>query len=168
MAQALCNLGVDVIVGGHAHVVQPIQVLTNQKDPTRSTLCLYSLGNAVSNIRTSITRPAETEDGMLFSFTLAKYSDGSVIVESTDVLSTWVNRYTSAQTGREVFAIIPLDPQVEDWKTAFDLSDRTLNQAKASLKRSQTVLSEGLTNANAFYAQQQSELESRLGIGTHS
>lgn len=164
IAQALCNLGVDVIVGGHAHVVQPIEVLTNKNDPTRSTLCLYSLGNAVSNIRKSSTRPVETEDGMLFSFTLAKYSDGSVIVERADVLSTWVNRYTSAQTGREVFAIIPLDPQVEDWKTAFDLTDNTLNQAKASLKRSQTVLSEGLAKANGFYAAQQSELEGRLGV----
>ena len=168
IAQALCNLGVDVIVGGHAHVVQPIEVLTNKNDPTRTTLCLYSLGNAVSNIRKSSTRPVETEDGMLFSFTLAKYSDGSVIVESADVLSTWVNRHTSAQTGREVFAIIPLDPTVEDWKTAFNLTNSTLSQAEASLKRSQAILSEGLAKANAFYAQKQAELESHLGIGAQS
>lgn len=168
IAQALCNLGVDVIVGGHAHVVQPIEVLTNKNDPTRTTLCLYSLGNAVSNIRKSSTRPVETEDGMLFSFTLAKYSDGSVIVESADVLSTWVNRHTSAQTGREVFAIIPLDPTVEDWKTAFNLTNSTLSQAEASLKRSQAILSEGLAKANAFYAQKQAELESNLGVGTPS
>lgn len=164
IAQALCNLGVDVIVGGHAHVVQPIEVLTNENDPQKSTLCLYSLGNAVSNIRKSSTRPVDCEDGMLFTFTLAKYSDGSVIVEGTDVLYTWVNRYTSKETGREVFAIIPLDTQVEDWKTAYNLTDSTLAQAEASLKRSQKVLAEGLATAQVFYAQRQAELEQLLGI----
>lgn len=164
IAQGLCNLGVDVIVGGHAHVVQPIEVLTNERDPGRSTLCLYSLGNAVSNIRKSSTRPVHCEDGMLFCFTLAKYSDGSVVIESTDVLSTWVNRYTSSQTGREVFAIIPLDTGVEDWKTAYGLTDSTLAQAEASLKRSQEILSEGLKTAQEFYAQKQAELEQTLGV----
>ena len=164
IAQGLCNLGVDVIVGGHAHVVQPIEVLTNENDATRSTLCLYSLGNAVSNIRKSSTRPVHCEDGMLFSFTLAKYSDGTVIVESTDVLSTWVNRYTSSETGREVFAIIPLDTTVEDWKTAYGLTDSTLAQAEASLKRSQEVLAEGLHTAQEFYAQKQAKLEQILGV----
>lgn len=164
IAQGLCDLGVDVIVGGHAHVVQPIEVLTNTNDPGKSTLCLYSLGNAVSNIRKSSTRPVDCEDGMLFSFTLAKYSDGSVIVESTDVLSTWVNRYTSSETGREVFAIIPLDTTVEDWKTAYGLTDSTLSQAEASLKRSQEVLAEGLKTAQEFYAKKQSELEQELGV----
>lgn len=168
MSQALCNLGVDVIVGGHAHVVQPIEVLTNENDPSRTTLCLYSMGNAVSNIRKSDTRPAHCEDGMLFSFTLAKYSDGSVILENTDVLSTWVNRYTSADTGREVFAIIPLDTQVEDWKSAYALTDSALTQAERSLERSRAVLAEGLESAKQFYAQKQLELEQKLGIQPQS
>ena len=163
IGQQLCNMGVDVIVGGHAHVVQPIEVLTNENDPDRNTLCLYSLGNAVSNIRYSSTRPAETEDGMLFTFTLAKYSDGSVIVEGLDVLSTWVNRHNNA-SGKEVFPIIPLDPKVEDWKTAFNLTDSTLAQAEASLKRSQKILSEGLATAQEFYARQQQAHEEALGM----
>ena len=164
IAQALCDLGVDVIVGGHAHVVQPVELLTSTVDPEKTTLCLYSMGNAVSNIRKSSTRPVYTEDGMLFSFTLAKYSDGSVILESADILSTWVNRYTSSTTGREVFAIIPLDPEIPDWKTAFNLTDSTLAQAEASLERSREILAEGLEKANAYYAQKQTEHELAIGV----
>jgi poly-gamma-glutamate synthesis protein (capsule biosynthesis protein) len=161
IGQALCELGVDVIVGGHAHVVQPMEVFTSKKNPKHTTLCLYSLGNAVSNIRYSETRPAETEDGMLFSFTLAKYTDGSVIVESANILSTWVNRHNDA-TGKEIFPVIPLDLCVQDWKSAFGLTDKTLSQAEASLLRSQKILSEGLAAANTFYFQQQSQLEQLL------
>ncbi len=167
IGQALCDMGVDVIVGGHAHVIQPMEVLTSKNDPEHTTLCLYSLGNAVSNIRYSETRPAETEDGMLFTFTLAKYTDGTVIVESADVLSTWVNRHNDA-TGKEIFPVIPLDPGVQDWKAAFGLTDKTLKQATASLARSRNILTEGLESVNTFYSQQQDRLEQLLGIEENS
>ncbi len=164
MAQALCDLGVDVIVGGHAHVVQPIEMLTGTTDPEHATLCLYSMGNAVSNIRIEDGFGAYTEDGMLFTFTLSKYTDGTVLVESAGVLPTWVNRYTSDETGREVFAIIPLDETVEDWQRAFGLTDTALAEAEQSLRRTQGVISESLDSANQVLAQRQGALEAALGI----
>lgn len=163
IGQALCNLGVDVIVGGHAHVVQPVEILQNENDPQKKTLCLYSMGNAVSNIRHSETRPAETEDGMLFTFTLAKYTDGSVIVEGVDILSTWVNRHDSKEYGREIFPIVPLDTAVADWTTV-GLDSQTLPLAEKSLKRSEAVLAEGLQKVQDFYAQQQSAHEEAIGV----
>ena len=163
IGQALCNLGVDIIVGGHAHVVQPVTVLQNENDPQKNTLCLYSMGNAVSNIRYSSTRPAETEDGMLFNFTLAKYTDGSVVIEGVDILSTWVNRHDSKELGREIFPIVPLDETVVDW-TVFGLDSKTLPQAEKSLKRSEAVLAEGLAQVNTFYSQKQAEHEEKIGV----
>lgn len=47
MAQKLCDLGVDVIIGGHPHKVQPVELLTS--DNGNQTVCLYSMGNMVSN-----------------------------------------------------------------------------------------------------------------------
>ena len=159
IGQALCDLGVDVIIGGHAHVIQPVTVFESRVDPGHSTLCLYSLGNAVSNIRTSSTRPAHCEDGLLFTFTLAKYPDGSVIVEGADYLPTWVNRHTDPTSGKEVFAIVPLDTNIPDWKASFGLTDKTLKEAEASLKRSTELLSESLEAANKHFAQKQLALE---------
>jgi poly-gamma-glutamate synthesis protein (capsule biosynthesis protein) len=69
MAQKLCDMGVDVIVGGHPHVIQPMEMLTSTTDSTHNTLCLYSLGNAVSNIVHSSNRPYECEDGIFFTVT---------------------------------------------------------------------------------------------------
>ena len=51
IAQNLCDLGIDVIVGGHPHVIQPVQLLESTVDPNQKTVFLYSMVNAVSNQR---------------------------------------------------------------------------------------------------------------------
>ena len=51
IAQKLCDMGVDVIVGGHPHVVEPMELLTSSSDSRHKTAVIYSLGNAVSNQR---------------------------------------------------------------------------------------------------------------------
>ena len=51
IAQQLCDMGIDVIVGGHPHVVEPVDLLQSTVDPEHKTVILYSMGNAVSNQR---------------------------------------------------------------------------------------------------------------------
>ena len=105
IAQKLCDLGVDVIIGGHPHVVQPLEILT-APDGGR-TVCLYSMGNAVSNqriYRASI-KTGHTEDGVLFSVTFRRTGDGPVQISGVDVLPTWVNLYRDGD--RDVFQIVP-------------------------------------------------------------
>ena len=84
VAQGLCDLGIDVIVGGHPHVVQPVDLLSSTTDPDHKTVCLYSMGNAISNQRRHLMNlnTGHTEDGVLFSFTFAEYSDGTVRLDS--------------------------------------------------------------------------------------
>ena len=40
MAQELCDLGIDVIVGGHPHVIEPMALLTSTKDENHKTACI--------------------------------------------------------------------------------------------------------------------------------
>ena len=47
MAKKLCEMGVDVIVGGHPHKIQPVELIT--ADNGNKTVCLYSMGNILSN-----------------------------------------------------------------------------------------------------------------------
>ena len=162
MAQELCNLGIDVIVGNHAHVVQPVELLTSQTDETRKTLCLYSTGNAVSNIYKNNTFPVHTEDGMLFTFTFAKYSDGTVLVESADVLPTWVWRYDD-DSGVRKFQILTMDDEA-DWQEEMGLTDELLVKCQESYDRTMELVGEGLETANGWYAQQQAQTETALGI----
>lgn len=55
VAQFLVGKGVDLVIGGHPHVVQPMHVVENDSTGRRS-LVVYSLGNFISNMKTRDTR----------------------------------------------------------------------------------------------------------------
>ena len=152
IAQKICDLGVDVIVGGHPHVVQPMDLLESTVDPNHRTICLYSMGNAVSNQRqgnlTAIST-AHTEDGVLFSVTFCKYSDGTVYVESTDLLPVWVYRRTDG-TGNE-YNMLPLHIEESDtWMEDYNMKEHTVTAAKNSHARTMAIVEDGLTECQTW------------------
>ncbi len=155
IAQKLCDIGFDVIVGGHPHVVQPMELLTATDDPDRKTVCIYSLGNAVSNQRTGVSPlfPAGyTEDGVLFSVTFEKYSDGRVYLAETDVIPTWVNMHSNQ--GPKEYNILPLDLDQEDtWKESFNLTDHNFSSCQKSYNRTMGIVGEGLAQCQEYLAE---------------
>ena len=161
IAQKLCDLGIDVIVGGHPHVVQPIDLLQSTVDPEHKTVCPYSMGNAVSNQRQgnlSQISSAHTEDGVLFSVTFSKYSDGTVYLEGADLIPCWVNRH--ATYGKTEYNILPLDPATRDeWKVLYDLNDTMLGAAGRSYDRTMAIIGDGLALAQDYLANEKAERE---------
>lgn len=74
LAQMMCDEGVDVIIGTHPHVIQPLEWLESS-DGNR-TLCIYSLGNFVA----TMLQPGNMVGGMA-TFDLVKNGD-TVTVEN--------------------------------------------------------------------------------------
>lgn len=133
MAQKLCDLGVDVIVGGHPHVVQPFDTLVSEKG--HETICIYSIGNALSNQRRELISSApngHTEDGMIFAFSFEKWSDGTVIISDVNITPTWVE--LTRNNGKKVYRVIPLDASVSG------------SQEKASYNRTMKLVGSGLNS----------------------
>ena len=155
IAQKLCDLGIDVIIGGHPHVVQPMELLESTVDPEHKTVCLYSMGNAVSNQRKGFSEritTAHTEDGVLFSVTFSKYSDGSVYLESTDLLPVWVHRRRDA-TGNE-YNMLPLRLEEADgWMETFNIREESVTAAKNSYQRTMAIVEEGLAACRNYLAE---------------
>ena len=165
MAQKLCDLGFDVIVGGHPHVVQPVDLLTSTIDESHKTVVIYSLGNAVSNQRNgyiSAAPPYYTEDGILFTVTFEKYSDGTVYLQpnagtlralSVLVILGMVGAVTlSEQT------ILPLDEEKEDqWAELFNLNDTMLSFAKKSMERTDSIVGAGMEKCRTYLEQQKAD-----------
>ena len=162
MAQKLCDMGVDVIVGGHPHVVQPVDLLQSGTDAEHKTIVLYSMGNAVSNQRKEEMQQSEptghTEDGVLFCVTFAKYSDGSVCVDSAELIPTWVNMH--ANSGSTEYNILPLEESTAaQWQAQFGLTDTQLTNAKASFDRTQALTLTGMEKVQSYLAQQKQPQE---------
>ena len=161
MAQRLCDMGVDVIVGSHPHVVQPMELLTST-DGANQTLCAYSLGNFLSNQRADNIglTTGHSEDGLMLRFTLSKYSNGEVFVESAELIPTWV--LIRGSDNNKTYQIIPLDSAVADWRAVYDLSSTQHSDAQESLARTNAIVDTGLKEIQAQLAQQAAE---RNGTG---
>lgn len=156
MAQKLCDMGVDVIVGGHPHVVQPVDLLTSSADPEHRTIVLYSMGNAVSNqrIKEMESEPTgHTEDGVLFCVTFAKYSDGNVYVDSSELIPTWVN--LNSNSGSTEYNILPLEGSTAaQWQAQFGLTDSQLADAHSSFDRTEALVQTGMEKVQTYLNQQ--------------
>ena len=166
VAQGLCDLGVDVIVGGHPHVVQPVELLTSTSDANQKTICLYSMGNAVSNQRLgniSNVKTAHTEDGVMMQVTFAKYSDGTVIVEAADLLPFWVWMHYD-EDWNKLYQMMPLDDQIEDWKNQFGISDDVLQKLQESYDRTMAIIGDGLAQVEEYCTTNQQQVEAALGV----
>ena len=155
MAQRLCDIGFDVIVGGHAHVVQPVSLLESTVDPSHKTVCIYSLGNAVSNQRTGVSPlfPAGyTEDGAMLTVTFEKYSDGKVYLAGADVIPTWVNMHSNK--GTREYNILPLIKDNEDqWQASYELTDHQFESCQKSYLRTMGIVGDGLLVCQTYLDQ---------------
>ncbi len=146
IAKALCDLGVDAIVGSHPHVIQPMEVLTSSTDPTHKTVCFYSLGNFLSNQhRESLSESyckgnnKEVENGLMTVFTIRKYRDGTTVLADIELIPTWVHHYPTADgVGEYEYRIIPLEQALKN-PSAFGLHDSSYGTSHATHALSTTT-----------------------------
>jgi len=75
---------VDLIVGHHAHVVQPIEQVNG-------VWVIYGMGNILSNLPTSENFPEASQDAAVFEVAFTVDVDG-VTVERPVVIPTWVDK----------------------------------------------------------------------------
>ncbi len=148
IAKELANMGVDMIIGSHPHVVQPADIIYSD-DGTHATVCLYSSGNAVSNQRQELMDSCpsgHTEDGTIFSYTLVKSGDEVALLD-VDIIPTWVNKYSGG--GGYLYTIYPLEQA--DWgSTKYSLDSTAAAKASKSFERTKQIISEGLTKIQTY------------------
>lgn len=98
IADFLIDRGVDLIIGGHPHVIQPMKVVRNEKEG-KDVLLVYSLGNFISNMKT-----ADTRGGALVRATLERGADGKARFKEASY-----DTFFSAKPagGRTNFTVIP-------------------------------------------------------------
>ncbi|MDE6007099.1 MAG: CapA family protein [Muribaculaceae bacterium] len=98
LADFLIDQGVDLIIGSHPHVIQPMKVVRNEKED-KDVLVVYSLGNFISNMKT-----ADTTGGALVRVRVERDSTGTARFKKADY-DTFYSAKPSG--GRTNFTVIP-------------------------------------------------------------
>ncbi len=128
VAQNLCEIGIDVIIGSHPCVVQPVQLLTSTTGS--NTYCFYSVGNAFAHMRrTDIDSSPNgyTEDGVIFGIEFQRWSDGSVKISNLNATPLWMSQEILYGGGTPQFAIIPVDVSYNFYPTLSTFVDSVNN-----------------------------------------
>jgi len=112
---------VDLIVGHHAHVLQPIEQVNGK-------WVLYGLGNILSNQRPSRGTPAPSQDGVVVTVEVTENPDGTFTVGRPVATPTFM--YYVPKVALDVRAHLD-DPALPKW---------VRNELKRSLTRSTKVL----------------------------
>ena len=97
LADFFVDKGVDMIIGSHPHVVQPMKMIHNEKED-KDVFIIYSLGNFISNMKT-----ADTRGGAIAWVTLTRDSNGKAKIENP-----WYQLIFAAKPdGKRNFRVIP-------------------------------------------------------------
>ena len=129
----LIDQDVDMIIGSHPHVIQPMKVVRNERSQ-KDVLVVYSLGNFISNMKT-----VDTRGGALVRATVERDESGRPVLKSADY-----DIFFSAKPdgGRSNFKVIPswmpqqMPPaQYGHWKLFENSAERIFNQYNVEVPR---------------------------------
>lgn len=131
--QLTASPDIDLIVGHHAHVVQPIERVADK-------VVVFGLGNLLSNQSASCCATA-TQDGMVAHVTVTEEVDGQdpgpLQVEEVSYTPTWVER----PSYRVLAVQVPLaDPALDSGRRA---------ELQASLDRTRGVVGEDVASVRS-------------------
>jgi len=124
---------VDLIIGSHAHVIQPI-------DKVGGEWVVYGLGNFLSNQSAGCCQTTRTQDGMIVTVDLREMADGTIKATSLHYIPTWVDRHNGY--------VIRLALGAEG---RTDLPESTLAELARSVERTNEVVSSRLGPADGLF-----------------
>ncbi len=110
LAKWLWSQGVDIVIGSHPHVIQPIRsdtVYNADSTEGRRVVCAYSLGNFISNQ----FHPVHTEIGLIFEIEIIKNDKtGKTVIGNHNYIPAWryIHNEKKKKVSEWVHTIIPV------------------------------------------------------------
>ena len=110
------EMGADVILGGHPHVLQPME---HMEIGGEDKFVIYSLGNLVSNqFSYTVSNPYVNKGIILYLDIVKDYEQETVTLKDVRYLPTVVHRYEQNGIG---YAIVPIEEQhIDEGSLAYD------------------------------------------------
>ncbi len=142
IAQKLCDLGIDALIGSHPHVIQPVDLLTSS-DGKHQMVCAYAIGNFLSNQQKEYMQAemptGETEDGYVLSLSIERNKKGDVSLTDASFTPTWVYRFDN--TGAQFYILPVNDPAALETTTGIS---GISSEAQESADRTGAIINEGV------------------------
>lgn len=130
LVRRVFEMGADVILGSHPHVLQPMEQMEVNGKPK---FVIYSLGNFVSN---QFFNPYVNKGVVLYLDLEKDYEKDAVTLKNVRYLPTIVHRYTQNGTN---YSIVPIEEhQVADRSLPYEYPGLTFQMVEEAWKQTTT------------------------------
>lgn len=141
LANFLFENGVDVILGNHPHVLEPMEkkTITLQDGTTKDVFVVYALGNFTADQRDEITR-----DSAILNLTITKNSDGKISIDKVNYVPIYMYKNTNVSTHK--FKILDIEKTIKDYEEGktTSINSTVYNNLKKQLEKIKIILGDEL------------------------
>ena len=141
LANFLFENGVDVILGNHPHVLEPMEkkTITLHDGTTKDVFVVYALGNFTADQRDEITR-----DSAILNLTITKNSDSKISIDKVNYVPIYMYKNTNVSTHK--FKILDIEKTIKDYEEGKNTSinSTVYNNLKKQLEKIKSILGDEL------------------------
>ncbi len=137
LADFLFKNGVDIILGTHPHVLEPMEkrTVTLEDGTTKDGFVIYSLGNFIADQNAEYTR-----DSIILNLDITKHSDGNVTIDNYDYVPIYMYKDTSKK--KQKMKLLDINKTIYNYENYIDpsISEKLYNTLKEELSKIQSIL----------------------------
>lgn len=139
LADFLFQNGVNVIIGNHPHVIQPMEkrTVTLEDGSTRDGFVVYALGNFICD-----QNAVNTRDSIILNLKITKHTDGSITIDNYDYVPIYMYKDTSVS--KHKMKILDINKTIYNYENNLDdsITEKIYNLMKTELGRITKILSD--------------------------
>ena len=139
LANFLFENGVDIILGNHPHVLEPMEKrnITLPDGTKKEVFVVYALGNFTADQRDEITR-----DSAILNLTITKNSDNKISIDKVNYVPIYM--YKNSNSSLHKFKILDIEKTINEYDSGLNTSIglTTYNNLKKQLEKIKSILGE--------------------------
>ena len=142
LADFLFTNGVDIILGSHPHVLQPMEkkTITLEDGSTKDCFVIYSLGNFISGQNQDNTR-----NSVILNIECTKSGEtNKTTIDSVSYVPIYMYKSSSGKTKR--YKVLDIEKSIENYENGTDksISQKTYSTLKTELNKIKTTMGENI------------------------
>lgn len=136
LADFLFQNGVDVILGNHPHVLEPMEkrTVTLEDGTVKDGFVIYALGNFICDQNTENTR-----NSIILNLRITKHTDGKISIDKADYIPIYMYKGTSSLRKMK---LLDIEKSIFDYESGIDTSigQSTYNNLKVQLDKIKNIV----------------------------
>lgn len=137
LADFLFKNGIDVILGNHPHVLEPMEkrTVTLEDGTTKDGFVIYACGNFICDQNAENTR-----NSIILNLTITKHSDGKITIDKANYVPIYMYKGASSKLKR--MKVLDIEKSINDYENGIDTSigQATYQDLKVQLEKIKNIV----------------------------